>query len=104
MINLKDKRLYRSPKEGILLGIAAGVGHYLEVDPVFVRLVWVGVAALTHIWPAVLLYGALFFVVPVDPAQETVPQSQTPKDVTSKSPEEQQSSEPVEKMDSAQNM
>jgi phage shock protein C len=93
MIDLKHKRLYRSPKEAIVLGIAAGVGHYFEVDPVFVRLAALVIAALTHIWPAVLVYGVLFFVVPIDPAQDTVPQSQKPKDVT-----------PAEHMSDTQNM
>lgn len=82
MINLKNKRLYRSPRDAIVLGIAAGIGHYLDTDPVFVRLVWLAVAAFTHVWPAMLLYVVLFFVVPIDPAQDAVPQSQTPKDVT----------------------
>lgn len=99
MIDLKNKKLYRSPKDGVIAGVAAGLGRYLEVDPVFVRILWIVVGVVTHIWPAVILYGALFLVVPVDPAQETVPQSQTPKDVTSEKP-----SEPVEHMDSSQNV
>lgn len=93
MIDLKNKRLYRSPKEAIVLGVAAGLGHYLEVDSVFVRLVWLALAALTHVWPMALLYAILFFVVPIDPAQDTVASTQEPKDVT-----------PVERMDSDQNM
>lgn len=100
MINLKNKKLYRSPREAIVLGIAAGVGHYLEIDPVFVRLSWIVLAALTNIWPAVIAYGVLFFVMPVDPAQDTVPSRQEPKDVT----EEQKSESSEERMDESQNM
>lgn len=96
-MNLKNKRLYRSPREAIVLGIAAGLGHYFEVDPVFVRLLWIVAAALTNLWPAVCAYALLFFVIPVDPAQETVAQSQTPKDVTP-------TPESAEKMDADQNM
>jgi len=98
MIDLKNKKLYRTPHQGIVSGVAAGLATYFGVDPVFVRLVWVALGVLTHIWPTVVLYGILFFLIPIDPAQETVSQSQTPKDVTL------EQSEPVERMDSSQNM
>jgi phage shock protein PspC (stress-responsive transcriptional regulator) len=98
MINIKNKKLYRSPRDGIVLGIASGIGHFLEIDPVFVRLVWLALAIVTNLWPAILLYGVLFFLVPIDPAQDTVPAHQEPKDVT---PEP---SKPVEHMDGGQNM
>ena len=101
MIDLKNKKLYRAPRQGIIVGVAAGLGAYFDVDPVFVRLVWLALGVLSHVWPAVVLYGALFLLLPVDPAQESVPQSQTPKDVTAESPTK---SEPVEHMDADQNM
>lgn len=80
--NLKGRHLYRSPRHGIIGGIAAGLGTYLDVDAVFVRLVWLAVAVLTHIWPMILLYGVLFYIVPINPAEDTVPSRQEPKDVT----------------------
>lgn len=93
-MDLRNKKLYRLPRNGILLGIAAGMARYFEVDPVFVRLVWLFAAVVTHVWPVMALYGILFFVVPVDPSQDTVDQHQEPKDVTKQE----------EKMDENQNM
>jgi phage shock protein C len=82
MIDFQHKRLYRSPKEAILLGIAAGLGHYFEVDPVFVRLVLLVLAVVSGGWPVLVAYAILFFVIPIDPSQDTVAQRQEPKDVT----------------------
>jgi phage shock protein PspC (stress-responsive transcriptional regulator) len=105
-----DKKLYRYPKDGILFGVASGLGKYFNVDPVLVRLVIIVVAILTWFWPVVILYAILFFVIPVDPAHQKVASEQTPKDVTDKErpkdtgPTERTSPEPVERMDSDQNM
>ncbi len=98
MIDLKHKKLYRSPRQGLIFGIAAGMANYFEVDAVFVRLAWIFLALITHIFPTIILYVVLFFLIPVDPAQDTVPQSQMPKDVTPVAPEVS------EKMDSDQNV
>ena len=77
-----QKKLYRSPDDGILLGIASGIGHYFEKDPVLIRIAFVIAAFLTRGWPIVLLYAVLFFIIPLDPAQAKVSATQEPKDVT----------------------
>jgi phage shock protein PspC (stress-responsive transcriptional regulator) len=92
MIDIRHKKLRRSPREAIIFGIAAGLGHYFETDPVFIRLILIALAVL-KLWPVVVLYGVLFFVMPIDPAQDTVASHQEPRDVT-----------PTEHMDSSQNM
>ena len=35
------KRLYRSKKNRVLAGVCGGIGEYLNVDPVIIRLIWV---------------------------------------------------------------
>jgi phage shock protein C len=35
------KRLYRSAKNKVLCGVCGGIGEYLQVDPVIIRLIWV---------------------------------------------------------------
>ncbi len=106
MIDLRNKKLRRYPGEAILLGIASGIGHYLEVDPVFVRLGWLLLAVLTKVWPAVVLYVILFFIMPIDPSQESVQSHQAPRDVTPTKSESSEKPEPVtmERMDQDQNM
>jgi phage shock protein C len=96
--HLKGRKLYRSPKDAIVFGICAGLADYLQVDPVFVRLSAVVLAFFANIWPAVLAYGIGAFLIPIDPAQDTVAANQRPKDVTPKKAETE------EKMDEQQNM
>jgi len=37
-----EKRIYRSKTNRIIGGVCGGVGDYLGIDPVLVRLLWVG--------------------------------------------------------------
>lgn len=89
--NLKGKKLYRSPNDGLIFGICSGLAHYLDVDVIFVRLIVIVLTFFTHWWPGILAYAVAVFLVPIDPAQETVNKTQSPKDVT-------------DRMDSSQNM
>ena len=36
-----DKRLYKSNDNKVLIGVCGGIGEYLNVDPVVIRLLWV---------------------------------------------------------------
>lgn len=104
-----EKKLYRSPKDGILLGIGSGIGHYFEKDPVIVRIIIVIVAFLTEVWPMVILYGLLFLIIPIEPSQAKVEPNQEPRDVTpstgsGQAEEEKKEEVPTEHMDSSQNM
>ncbi|MCC6405463.1 MAG: PspC domain-containing protein [Candidatus Yanofskybacteria bacterium] len=92
-VNLKGRKLYRSPADGVLFGVASGLARYLDVDAVFVRLLWLVLGVIAHVWPAIVVYALSVFLIPVDPAQETVARSQEPKDVT-----------PEAGMDNSQNM
>lgn len=38
---MRTKRLYRSGKDKILGGVCGGIGEYLGVDPVLIRILWV---------------------------------------------------------------
>ena len=60
-----EHRLYRSRKERIVGGVAGGLGEYLGIDPVIVRLLFVLLALATG-WGA-LLYIVLLVVVPEAP-------------------------------------
>jgi phage shock protein C len=117
-----QKKLYRSPKDGIVLGVSSGLGHYFDKDPVIVRLIFVVLFFVTGYWPMLLAYFVMFVIVPVDPAQAKVETRQEPRDVTgdepgpqvnqeekseeSPAPEPENRDEPVptEHMDSSQNM
>ena len=37
---METKRLYRSVKDRVLGGVCGGLGKYINIDPVLVRVVW----------------------------------------------------------------
>lgn len=56
------KRLYKSEKDKVLCGVCGGIGEYLNIDPVIVRLIWVLVSLY---WGAgILLYIIACFIIP----------------------------------------
>ncbi len=69
---MASRRVYRKRKEegGVLLGLCAGIGEHLNIDPVLVRLVFVmllfmNVAGIS----AVLIYLLFSLFIPFGPEQ-----------------------------------
>ncbi len=60
------QRLMRSRSEKVLAGVAGGIGQYLAIDPVIVRLAF---AALCLTGVGVLLYPILWLVMPLEGSQ-----------------------------------
>ncbi len=60
-------KLYKSRTEKKLLGVCGGLGDYMQVDPVIVRLVFV-MAALASFGIVAVAYIVLGIVVPMEPA------------------------------------
>jgi phage shock protein C len=56
------KRLTRDTGHAVLGGVAAGLGHYLDVDPVLVRLAFVLLAFVNGL--GILFYLACWLVMP----------------------------------------
>lgn len=53
-----QKKLYRSRSNRILFGLCGGLGEYLGVDPVLIRLVWLfvpGANLLAYIIGAIIV-------------------------------------------------
>ena len=61
------KRIYRSRSESMIAGLAGGLANYFEVDPVLVRLAFVGAGFLTGIVPGLLAYLVGWIIVPLEP-------------------------------------
>jgi phage shock protein PspC (stress-responsive transcriptional regulator) len=57
-----ERRLYRSRKNRVFAGVAGGLGEYFDIDPVFVRVIFV-VATLAGA-SGLLAYIILWIVVP----------------------------------------
>ena len=56
------KRLVRDTRRGVIAGVAAGFGQYLDVDPVLVRLAFVLLAFANGL--GILLYVVGWFLMP----------------------------------------
>jgi len=63
------KKLYRSRGNRMIAGICGGLGEYLDADPTVIRIVFV-ILALFGLFPGVLLYLALWLVIPDAPRDE----------------------------------
>jgi phage shock protein PspC (stress-responsive transcriptional regulator) len=57
------RKLFRDPLNSYLSGVSSGLGHYLEIDAVWVRLLWVLLTFLTS-GAFILIYIAFWIFVP----------------------------------------
>ncbi len=57
-----ERRLYRSRKNRVIAGVAGGIGEYFDIDPVFIRVIFV-LATLAGA-SGILAYIILWIVVP----------------------------------------
>ena len=66
-MDTEHKKLYRSRKNRIFLGILGGLGAYFNTDPVLYRLIFVVLFVATGLVPFGLAYLLAYFVVPLEP-------------------------------------
>ncbi len=64
------KKLHKSEKNKVLSGVLGGIGEYYDIDPTIVRLVFIVIAIVSHIFPAILAYGLAVLIVPKAPKGE----------------------------------
>lgn len=56
------KRLYRSRENRMIAGICGGLGEYFEIDPTFIRLLWI--LAIFVMGGGILAYLIAWIVIP----------------------------------------
>ncbi len=57
------KKLYRDKENSIISGVASGFGHYLNIDPVWIRLLFV-IIVVAGFGSPILIYLILMFIIP----------------------------------------
>jgi phage shock protein C len=57
-------RLYRSRNNRVILGVCGGLGDYLRIDPVVIRVIAV-LLLIPGVFPAVIAYLVLAIIIPV---------------------------------------
>ena len=66
------KQLRRPTDDRIVAGVCSGIGRYLGVDPVLIRVTLAVLTILT--WgTALLAYPVMWFLMPEEPRQPTAP-------------------------------
>jgi phage shock protein C len=66
------RKLVRSRTDRKIAGICAGLGNYLGMDPIVVRLVWVFLTFVSGIVPGILVYVLAWIIVPEAPEGHAV--------------------------------
>lgn len=61
----EPKRLFRSKTNKVISGILGGLGDYLNMDPVILRLIWLLVVVFTGFFPGLIVYIIASIIVPV---------------------------------------
>jgi phage shock protein C len=73
------KRIFRSRSESMIAGLCGGLANYFEVDPVLVRLIFVGAGIMTGIVPGLLAYAVGWIIVPLEPLPAAPHQAPNPQ-------------------------
>jgi len=70
------RKLYRSRKDRMVGGVAAGVAEYFNIDPTLIRLAFVALV----LWggSGVILYILMWIIVPEEPVESPPPAPVSP--------------------------
>ncbi|MGL4348351.1 MAG: PspC domain-containing protein [Chlamydiales bacterium] len=58
------KRLTRSMNNRKIAGVCGGIGEYFHIDPLFIRIGFIGVALVIKIFPMFIIYSILASFIP----------------------------------------
>ena len=61
------RKLYRSKYDKKIAGVCGGLGNYLSVDPVLIRLLVIFLMTLTLVFPVVIIYVLASVILPLEP-------------------------------------
>ncbi|MBT9188363.1 PspC domain-containing protein [Zobellia russellii] len=59
----KSKKLYRDTEHKYVAGVSSGLAHYFNIDPLWVRLIWV-LLTIGSSGGFILIYGLLWLLIP----------------------------------------
>lgn len=64
---MPNKKLYKSRENKVIAGVMGGMGEYLEVDPVILRVVYIVISAFSAFVPGILAYVIMALIIPNKP-------------------------------------
>jgi phage shock protein C len=62
------RRLTRSSRDKMIAGVCGGLGQYLGIDPTLIRVAVAVATVFSAVFPGIILYVILVFVIPSDDA------------------------------------
>lgn len=60
---MQEKTMKRGQSK-LVAGVCSGMAEYFDMSPVWMRIIWVGVALMTRALPVMLIYLILAFALP----------------------------------------
>lgn len=66
-----SKRKFAKSNRRMVSGVLGGIADYFAVDASIVRIVFVVLTLLTHVFPGILVYALLAWVMPENPEPRT---------------------------------
>jgi phage shock protein C len=69
-----ERRLFRSSRHRVFLGICGGFGEYFNIDPVIIRVIAVIVTMCTGIFPGLIAYFLIALIVPAEGSSASTPE------------------------------
>lgn len=61
------KKLYKSNKNKVLVGVVGGIGEYFNIDPVILRIIWILLFTFSGFVPGIIAYLIAALIVPKRP-------------------------------------
>ena len=59
----RAKKFYRDTEQKYVAGVSSGLGHYFNVDPLWIRLLWI-ILTIGSTGAFILIYGLLWLLIP----------------------------------------
>lgn len=60
-----NKKLFRSSENKVFAGVMGGFGEYFDIDPVLLRVIYLGFSVFTGVLPGILAYLLMASIMPV---------------------------------------
>ncbi len=61
-----EKKLHRSRRNRVFLGVCGGLGEFFNLDPVLIRVIVVIITLCTGVFPGLLTYFIIAMIVPLE--------------------------------------
>jgi phage shock protein C len=69
-----ERKLYRSRRQRVFLGVCGGLGEFFNLDPVIIRVIAVIITVCTGFAPGLVAYFVIALIVPLEGSSAATPE------------------------------